>query len=244
MSSWKSTLIPSHSGNTAGFFDLPQVQNTLIFSGDSKSLPSHSFPNRQNESRNLPVHPGMPAIDFIFMLSEIPDWGIGAICSVIPFLVAALRRQWFLAVLVVAVCILAGIAGGWAPAAWSTLILFLFVLVSPSSGTGSVALLVIVAITGVMLYAVELRLPEVYAKTGLPSLTGLIGSPAGDSPDELEGSWRVFTSPDGRKMTARVETVEGDQVTIERKDGQRFTTRLYRFSEKDQEYLRSLSNRE
>lgn len=176
------------------------------------------------------------------MLSAIPGWGIGAICSVIPFLVAALRRQWLLAVLVVAICILAGIAGGWAPAAWATLILFLFVLVSPTSGTGSAALLVIVAMAGVMLYAVELRLPEVYSKTGLPSLIGFVGNPA-DDPSVPGSAWRVFTSPDGRKMTAKVENVEGDQVTIERKDGQRFKTRLYRFSEEDQEYLRTLSSR-
>ncbi|MDF1860212.1 MAG: hypothetical protein P1U87_08355 [Verrucomicrobiales bacterium] len=185
----------------------------------------------------------MPLTENISMLSAIPGWGIGAICSVIPFLVAALRRQWLLAVLVVAICILAGIAGGWAPAAWSTLILFLFVLVSPTSGTGSAALLVIVAMAGVMLYAVELRLPEVYSKTGLPSLIGLVGNPTDDSSVPPGSSWRVFTSPDGRKMTAKVEKVEGDQVTIERKDGQRFTTRLYRFSEEDQEHLRTLSRR-
>jgi len=54
--------------------------------------------------------------------------------------------------------------------------------------------------------------------------------------------FRTFTSIEGLKIVAKVILVDGDQVTIERKDMKRFTIPVERLSEPDQSYLQSLQN--
>ena len=53
-----------------------------------------------------------------------------------------------------------------------------------------------------------------------------------------EGEYRTFTDSRGRTVQARVVRVEGDQVTIQRRDGKQFTVPMATFSPADQEFLR------
>lgn len=54
-----------------------------------------------------------------------------------------------------------------------------------------------------------------------------------------EGGYRTFTDTRGRAVQARVLQIEGDQVTIQRRDGKQFTLPIARFSKADQEVLRN-----
>ncbi len=53
-----------------------------------------------------------------------------------------------------------------------------------------------------------------------------------------EDNYRTFTDSRGRAIQARVLQVDGDQVTIQRRDGKRFTVPVASFSPADQEFLR------
>ena len=53
-----------------------------------------------------------------------------------------------------------------------------------------------------------------------------------------EDGYRTFTDSRGRTVQARVLQVDGDQVTIQRRDGKRFTVPIATFSPADQEFLR------
>ena len=53
-----------------------------------------------------------------------------------------------------------------------------------------------------------------------------------------EGGYRTFTDSRGRAVQARVLQVDGDQVTIQRRDGKQFTVPITTFSPADQEFLR------
>ncbi len=55
---------------------------------------------------------------------------------------------------------------------------------------------------------------------------------------EGEGGYRTFTDSRGRTVQARVLQVDGDQVTIERRDGKQFTVPITTFSTADQKFLR------
>jgi hypothetical protein len=59
----------------------------------------------------------------------------------------------------------------------------------------------------------------------------LLGQAANDD------DYRTFTDAEGRTIEARVIAYDGTRVTIERKDGQRFTVTSAIFDEKDQAYL-------
>lgn len=52
------------------------------------------------------------------------------------------------------------------------------------------------------------------------------------------GGYRTFTDSRGRTVEARVVRVDGDQVTIQRRDGKQFTVSIATFSSADQEFLR------
>ncbi len=53
-----------------------------------------------------------------------------------------------------------------------------------------------------------------------------------------EAEYRTFTDNRGRTVEARVVRVDGDQVTIQRRDGKQFTVSVATFSPADQEFLR------
>jgi len=53
-----------------------------------------------------------------------------------------------------------------------------------------------------------------------------------------EGGYRTFTDSRGRTVQARVLQVDGDQVTIQRRDGKQFTVPIANLSSADQEFLR------
>jgi len=52
------------------------------------------------------------------------------------------------------------------------------------------------------------------------------------------GGYRTFTDSRGRTVQARVLDVDGDEVTIERRDGKSFTLAISAFSQADQDFLR------
>jgi outer membrane protein assembly factor BamB len=56
-----------------------------------------------------------------------------------------------------------------------------------------------------------------------------------------QGEYRKFTDSRGRSIQARALEVSGDQVTLQRSDGRRFTVAISAFSEADQVYLRGLT---
>ncbi len=53
-----------------------------------------------------------------------------------------------------------------------------------------------------------------------------------------DGEYRSLTDSRGRKIEARVLGVDGDQVTIQRRDGRQFTVPISTFSQADQDLLR------
>jgi len=53
-----------------------------------------------------------------------------------------------------------------------------------------------------------------------------------------DGRYRTFTDSRGRTVQARVLDVDGDKVTIERRDGKSFTLAISAFSQADQDFLR------
>jgi outer membrane protein assembly factor BamB len=53
-----------------------------------------------------------------------------------------------------------------------------------------------------------------------------------------EGAYRTFTDSRGRTIQARVVRVQGDQVTIQRRDGKQYTVPMETFSSADQVFLR------
>ncbi|MDY0170951.1 MAG: PQQ-binding-like beta-propeller repeat protein, partial [Thermoguttaceae bacterium] len=55
------------------------------------------------------------------------------------------------------------------------------------------------------------------------------------------GAFRRFTDTRGRTIHARVLQVDGEEVTIERRDGQQFTVPIATFSPADQRFLRGLA---
>lgn len=71
----------------------------------------------------------------------------------------------------------------------------------------------------------------------LLALIGSAGSCWAQSGAE-EDAYREFRDSQGRKIEARVLDVQGDKVTIERRDGKRFTVAIDLFSPVDQEFLR------
>ena len=56
-------------------------------------------------------------------------------------------------------------------------------------------------------------------------------------PGSGQGEYRAFTDSRGRVVQARVLRVEGDQVTIERRDGKQFTVPIATFSQADRDFL-------
>jgi hypothetical protein len=66
-------------------------------------------------------------------------------------------------------------------------------------------------------------------------------SPASTSSLPAE-EWRDFTNTGGVTIRAKVVSLEGDEVTIQREDGQRFTIPIATLSSDDQAYLKSLSS--
>ncbi|MCG8601905.1 MAG: hypothetical protein MI807_17320 [Verrucomicrobiales bacterium] len=184
----------------------------------------------------------MDDVPFISLLENIPRWSIGIICGLIPVVVSLGRKQWTLGFFLLALSIATGYFGGWILAAWVCLLFFFFALLSPSSGTGVFSVVTFAAIVAVVLYAVELRFSDFYLKLNLPSLVAIVGKPKGADPRLTSRMYRTFTAPDGRKMRARVEAFDGTHVTVLRKDGQRFTTTLDRFSEKDREFIRAFND--
>ncbi|MCU0873830.1 MAG: hypothetical protein MUE50_15955, partial [Pirellulaceae bacterium] len=63
-----------------------------------------------------------------------------------------------------------------------------------------------------------------------------------DQGGSAEDGYRTFTDSRGRAVQARVVRAEGDQVTIQRRDGKRFTVPIATFSPADQESLRGLAS--
>ncbi len=180
-------------------------------------------------------------------LGSMPPWAAGAAAIPLPVGIALFRRQWVFAAAVAAVGFAAGSFGGWIGTAVAIPALLLLAILSPASGVGSLALAVCVSLALSMLYAVEFRFPDVYAKSGLPSLVGSFGNPpAKKAPAWVDEVWhrntapgyRTFTSVDGRTITAKIEVVSNQQVTLVREDGQRFTVPIERFSPADQEAIR------
>ena len=53
-----------------------------------------------------------------------------------------------------------------------------------------------------------------------------------------QGEYRTFTDNRGRAIQAHVLRVDGDEVTIQRRDGKQFTVRVSTFSQADQDFLR------
>ncbi len=58
---------------------------------------------------------------------------------------------------------------------------------------------------------------------------------------DTQGELREFRDQRGRTIQARVLQVSGDQVTIQRSDGRKFTVAVSFFSQADQDYIRGLS---
>ncbi len=56
-----------------------------------------------------------------------------------------------------------------------------------------------------------------------------------------QGELREFRDQRGRTMQARVLKVSGDEVTVQRRDGRKFTMAISVFSRADQEYIRGLT---
>jgi outer membrane protein assembly factor BamB len=63
-------------------------------------------------------------------------------------------------------------------------------------------------------------------------------------PGSGQREYRVLTDSRGRVVQARVLRLEGDQVTIERRDGKQFTIPIATFSQADQDFLRGSTGRE
>ena len=181
----------------------------------------------------------MEEIPLISFFETIPKWVIGFVCGIIPTVISLWKKQWSMGVFVLLLSIAAGFFGGWLMASWVSFLLFLFAVLSPSSGTGIFSIAVFGAIAGFVLYAIELRLGDIYEKFDLPSLVAIFGEPKGTDSQSKARTYRTYTAPDGRTISARIETFDGTWVTIVRKDGQRFTTTLEKFSEKDQEYIKA-----
>ena len=68
-------------------------------------------------------------------------------------------------------------------------------------------------------------------------VTCLPAACSGQSGSGEEG-YRTFTDSRGRAVEARVVRADGDQVTIQRRDGKRFTVPVSTFSPADQDFLR------
>ena len=56
-----------------------------------------------------------------------------------------------------------------------------------------------------------------------------------------QAEFREFRDQRGRAMQARVLKVSGDEVTIERRDGRKFTLAISVFSQTDRNYIRGLT---
>ena len=69
----------------------------------------------------------------------------------------------------------------------------------------------------------------------------LAGAPAADAEVPTEAgataAYRTFTDSRGREIQARVLRISGEQVTIQRRDGKRFTVAIATFSQADQDFL-------
>lgn len=179
----------------------------------------------------------MIASPFLDLVDSTQPWLIGLVCSVIPSLVSLFRKQWSLALATVLACIALAYFTGWAATAWTALALLFFAILSPSGATGAVCLGAIVGLVALIAFGFEHRFPDHYAKLGWPSLVDRFGSLEPNV--QVGGSaYRKFTSPDGRTIEARIESVTGNEVTIVRRDGERFTTSIHRFSEPDQQAIR------
>jgi len=58
-----------------------------------------------------------------------------------------------------------------------------------------------------------------------------------------QGEYREFTDSGGRTVQARVLRLDGDRVTIQRRDGRQFTVPISTFSQADQDFLRGSDRR-
>ena len=58
-----------------------------------------------------------------------------------------------------------------------------------------------------------------------------------------QGEYRQFADSRGRAVQARVLRINGDKVTIERRDGKQFTVAIATFSQADQDFIRGLASR-
>jgi outer membrane protein assembly factor BamB len=62
-------------------------------------------------------------------------------------------------------------------------------------------------------------------------------------PGSGQGEYRTLTDSRGREVQARVLRLEGERVTIERRDGKQFTVPIATFSQADQDFLRGSADR-
>ncbi|WP_309395963.1 hypothetical protein [Cerasicoccus maritimus] len=58
--------------------------------------------------------------------------------------------------------------------------------------------------------------------------------------DDTQSEYRIFTANDGRTMEAKIIDIDGDRITIERIDGQVFTTSISIYTEADIDYINRL----
>ena len=77
------------------------------------------------------------------------------------------------------------------------------------------------------------------------AMTAATCSPAPVAAQEERGeaTYRRFTNREGRTLRARIVSVDGDRVTVERRSGRRSTYRIAVFSAADQAYIREFAGR-
>jgi outer membrane protein assembly factor BamB len=73
-------------------------------------------------------------------------------------------------------------------------------------------------------------------------LSGLIHASCSAQTSSGPGEYREFKDQRGRQIQALVLDVNGDEVTIQRRDGRKFTVAVTAFSQADQDYIRGLAS--